>query len=165
MTPQKEYLREVGKWIKRFDSMTQSGDSQRLFVYRVRNGKAEDLAGLLNELFTGKSSKPKTKSGSVAPGLKSTTVTSKPKNSKSAAEKARKSKVATTRKPTSASSGNTSALEGEIRVVADEDHNTLLILASARDYKKVLSTLEQLDIVPCRYISKPPSWKSCSRTN
>ncbi|HEC06500.1 MAG TPA: type II secretion system protein GspD [Thiolapillus brandeum] len=148
VTPQKEYLREVGKWIKRFDSMTQSGDSQRLFVYRVRNGKAEDLAGLLNELFTGKSSKPKTKSGSVAPGLKSTTVTSKPKNSKSAAEKARKPKVATTRKPTSASSGNTSALEGEIRVVADEDHNTLLILASARDYKKVLSTLEQLDIVP-----------------
>ncbi len=148
VTPQKEYLREVGKWIKRFDSMTQSGDSQRLFVYRVRNGKAEDLAGLLNELFTGKSSKPKTKSGSVAPGLKSTTVTSKPKNSKSAAEKARKSKVATTRKPTSASSGNTSALEGEIRVVADEDRNTLLILASARDYKKVLSTLKRLDIVP-----------------
>ena len=148
VTPQKEYLREVGKWIKRFDSMTQSGDSQRLFVYRVRNGKAEDLAGLLNELFTGKSSKPKTKSGSVAPGLKSTTAVSKPKNSKSAEEKARKPKVAKTWKPASASSGNTSALEGEIRVVADEDHNTLLILASARDYKKVLSALEQLDIVP-----------------
>ncbi|WP_457669229.1 type II secretion system secretin GspD [Thiolapillus sp.] len=148
VTPQKEYLREVGKWIKRFDAMTQSGDAQRLFVYRVRNGKAEDLAGLLNELFTGKSSKPKTKSGSVAPGLKSTTLVSKPKNSKSAAEKAKKPKTVAKKKPTSASSGNTSALEGEIRVVADEDHNTLLILASARDYKKVLSTLEQLDIVP-----------------
>ncbi len=148
VTPQKEYLREVGKWIKRFDEMTQSGDDQRLFVYRVRNGKAEDLAGLLNELFTGKSSKPKTKSGSVAPGLKSTTLASKPKNSKSAAEKARKPKTVAKKKPASASSGSTSALEGEIRVVADEDHNTLLILASARDYKKVLSTLEQLDIVP-----------------
>ncbi|HID44715.1 MAG TPA: type II secretion system protein GspD [Chromatiaceae bacterium] len=150
VTPQKEYLREVGKWIKRFDAMTQSGDAQRLFVYRVRNGKAEDLAGLLNELFTGKGAKPKTKSGSVAPGLKSTTVVSKPNNSKSAAEKAKKPKAAMAKKPASASasSGNTSALEGEIRVVADEDHNTLLILASARDYKKVLSTLEQLDIVP-----------------
>ncbi|WP_456407141.1 type II secretion system secretin GspD, partial [Thiolapillus sp.] len=148
VTPQREYLREVGKWIKRFDAMTQSGDEQRLFVYRVRNGKAEDLAGLLNELFTGKSSKPKTKAGSVAPGLKSTTLTSKPKNSKSAAEKAKKPKVAKTKKPASASSGQSSALEGEIRVVADEDHNTLLILASARDYKKILTTLEQLDIVP-----------------
>ncbi len=144
----REYLEEVGKWIKRFDSMAQSGEEQRLFVYRVRNGKAEDLAGLLNELFTGKSAKPKTKPGSVAPGLKSTTVASKSKNSKSAAEKARKPKVAAKKKPTSASSGKSSALEGEIRVVADEDHNTLLILASPRDYKRILSTLEQLDIVP-----------------
>jgi general secretion pathway protein D len=148
VTAQREYMEEVGKWIKRFDSMAQSGEEQRLFVYRVRNGKAEDLAGLLNELFTGKSSKPKTKSGSVAPGLKSTTVASKPKNSKTAAEKAKKPKVATSKKPASASSGKSSALEGEIRVVADEDHNTLLILASPRDYKRILSTLEQLDIVP-----------------
>jgi general secretion pathway protein D len=147
VTPQKDYLKEVGKWIKRFDEMTQSGDDQRLFVYRVRNGKAEDLAGLLNELFTGKSTPKKTKSASVAPGLKSTTVTSK--NSKSAASKARKSP--TTKKTTASRSGRSgasSALEGEIRVVADEDHNTLLILASVRDYKKVLNTLEQLDIVP-----------------
>lgn len=147
VTPQKEYLKEVGKWIKRFDAMTQSGDDQRLFVYRVRNGKAEDLAGLLNELFTGKSSSKKTKSASVAPGLKSTTV--KSKNTKTADSKARKSPTA--RKTTTARSsrsGANSALEGEIRVVADEDHNTLLILASVRDYKKVLNTLEQLDIVP-----------------
>ena len=148
VSAQREYLREVGKWIKRFDSMTQSGDEQRLFVYRVRNGKAEDLAGLLNELFTGKSAKPKTKPGSVAPGLKSTTVASKPKNSKSAAEKARKPSKAAVKKPASVSSGKSSALEGEVRVVADEDHNTLLILASPRDYKRILGTLEQLDIVP-----------------
>ncbi|BAO43428.1 type II secretion system secretin GspD [Thiolapillus brandeum] len=143
----RQYLEEVGKWIKRFDSMAQSGEEQRLFVYRVRNGKAEDLAGLLNELFTGKSAKPKTKPGSVAPGLKGTTVASKSKNSKTAAEKAKKPKVAA-KKPAAASSGKSSALEGEIRVVADEDHNTLLILASPRDYKRILGTLEQLDIVP-----------------
>ncbi len=148
VSAQKEYLREVGKWIKRFDSMSQSGDEQRLFVYRVRNGKAEDLAGLLNELFTGKSAKPKTKPGSVAPGLKSTTLTNKSRNSKPAAEKARKPKTGAVKKPTSASSGKSSALEGEIRVVADEDHNTLLILATPRDYKRILDTLEQLDIVP-----------------
>ncbi len=147
VSAQREYLQEVGKWIKRFDSMAQSGDEQRLFVYRVRNGKAEDLAGLLNELFTGKSAKPRTKSASVAPGLKSTTVSSKPGNSRSAAEKAKKPKTAA-RKQASASVGKSSALEGEIRVVADEDHNTLLILASPRDYKRILDTLEQLDIVP-----------------
>ncbi|WP_456415601.1 type II secretion system secretin GspD [Thiolapillus sp.] len=147
VTPQKEYLKEVGKWIKRFDAMTQSGDEQRLFVYRVRNGKAEDLAGLLNDLFSGKSAAKKAKSASVAPGLKSTTVASKDK--KGAASKAKKPPATAKKsKSVSAGSGNTSALEGEIRVVADENHNTLLILASARDYKKVLNTLEQLDIVP-----------------
>ncbi len=145
VTPQKEYLKEVGKWVKRFDAMSQSGDEQRLFVYRVRNGKAEDLASLLNELFTGKGASKKTKSASIAPGLKSTTVASKDK--KSTVTKAKKPPAAA-KKSVSAGSGNTSALEGEIRVVADENHNTLLILASARDYKKVLSTLEQLDIVP-----------------
>ncbi|WP_456373482.1 type II secretion system secretin GspD [Thiolapillus sp.] len=148
VTAQREYMQEVGKWIKRFDSMAQSGEEQRLFVYRVRNGKAEDLAGLLNELFTGKSAKPKTKPGSVAPGLKSTTLASRSKKSRSAADKAKKPKPVARKKPVSASSGRSSALEGDIRVVADEDHNTLLILSSPRDYKRILSTLEQLDIVP-----------------
>ena len=35
-----------------------------------------------------------------------------------------------------------------MRIVADEDHNSLLIMATPRDYQKILSSLEELDIVP-----------------
>ncbi|HDK38580.1 MAG TPA: type II secretion system protein GspD [Thiolapillus brandeum] len=148
VSAQKDYVQEVGKWVKRFDSMAQSVEEQRLFVYRVRNGKAENLAELLNELFADKDAKPKVKAASVAPGLEAATVTSV--DSESAAEKVKKPKAQKSPRHASVSSdpGKSGTLEGDIRVVADVGHNSLLILAASGDHKRILQTLEQLDIVP-----------------
>ena len=148
VTPRAPYLEEIGSWIERLDNMAKStGGGERMFVYRVRNGTAADLAELLNQLFDGKSSTKKTTStASVAPGLKKTTVTSVEKTSTE--QKSSESKGAgrgAIAKEISSASGS---LEGDIRVVADEAHNTLLIMALPRDYEKIRAALEELDIVP-----------------
>ncbi len=143
VTPQKDYLAEVGKWIRQFDSLSQAGDEQRIFIYRVRNGKAEDLAKLLNELFA-KKSKTKTMKAAVAPGLKPANLVTDTNQPESRAGKA---EVKTTESAATEKAGG-ATLTGEVRVVADVEHNSLLILASARDYRKMLDTLEKLDIIP-----------------
>ena len=143
VTPQKDYLVEVGKWIRQFDKLTQAGDEQRIFIYRVRNGKAEDLAKLLNDLFA-KSTKTKTIKAAVAPGLKPVNLATDTNQPES---KAGKAVVHTTESVAKESEGN-ATLTGDVRVVADVEHNSLLILASAHDYRKMLDTLEKLDIIP-----------------
>jgi len=135
-----EYLSEVGKWIRRFDQLAQTGEEQRIFIYRVRNGKAEELAKLLNDLF---SSEPATSAeGTVAPGLEPVTLTGEGGQGKVGTTSAQR-EIAFDDK-----SGPGTGVVGDVRVVADTEHNTLLILATARDYRKMLDTLQKLDIIP-----------------
>ncbi len=135
----REYLTEVGDWIRRFDRFSVTDDEPRLFIYRVRNSKAENLAKLLNELFASgrKKSLPPP---SLAPGRKAVTImdTKKPKPDKPVAASKTTSSLPSSAKMTAA----------EVHVVADEEHNTLLIRATARDYQRMQDTLQKLDIIP-----------------
>ena len=50
VTPSAEHLAQVRNWVRRLDRNT--GDANpRLFIYRVQNGKATELAEQLNTLF------------------------------------------------------------------------------------------------------------------
>ncbi len=139
---QREYLSEVGKWIRRFDRLSQASEEQRIFVYRVRNGKAEELAELLNELF-GASRATRTPGAAVAPGRRPVALATE---DGSPAEARAGKAGAAEGAPGKAGSG--AGLVGDVRVVADSEHNTLLILATARDYRRMLDTLQKLDIIP-----------------
>jgi general secretion pathway protein D len=66
VTPRAEHLARVREWIRRLDQNT--GDAtERLFVYRVQNGKATDLAETLNTLF--ESDNRSDDPAELAPGL------------------------------------------------------------------------------------------------
>jgi general secretion pathway protein D len=138
-----DYLVEVGKWIHQFDRMSQASEERRIFIYRVRNGKAETLAKLLNDLFSSKRTTHAIEAA-VAPGQTPVTLAT---GAEEAATKKGSMKIETTE--TGGESKNTGEeLTGEVRVVADTEHNTLLILATAADYRKMLDTLQKLDIIP-----------------
>jgi general secretion pathway protein D len=149
VTPRPHYLEEVSEWIQRLDKIGAGGEAEpQLFVYRVRNGEAESLAGLLSELFDkdSKSSSNKTRKAEVAPGLTPKTVST---DSKEGGKES--SPAAETRKASSSvnvGDGSSATLEAELRIVADPDNNALLIMATPRDYQKVFRVLERLDVVP-----------------
>ena len=48
VTTQPRYLEEARKWIERLDQTSSAGGG--LYVYHVKNGKAENLASLLGEI-------------------------------------------------------------------------------------------------------------------
>jgi general secretion pathway protein D len=151
VTPRPNYLKQVAEWISRLDTMAESGSEEQMYVYRVRNGKSENLANLLSQLFESKgSSTTKSKQASVAPGLTAKETSSGKRisnNQKSVAKKQAKAAAKTSgaKSVTAATSGS---LDSDIRIVADEDHNTLLIMATPPDYRKILAVLEELDVVP-----------------
>jgi general secretion pathway protein D len=140
VTPRVHYLKEVEKWINRLDQLSaQNGTEERLYVYRVKNGDAENLAELLNDLLK-TDSKKDTKKASIAPGLTAKEVNTAKEDTMPAARSA----------STQSSGGlqGVSQLGSDVRIVADTEKNSLLVMATARDYSKLESVLMSLDIVP-----------------
>ena len=150
VTQRSEYIKKLELWIKRLDNIEENGGAEpRLFVYRVQNGEAETLAGLLNDLFAegGGARQAATRRASVAPGytVKQTQSdkeeeqegkTSQPVSSRAAAA------------PVAGASLTGGELDAPVRVVADVANNSLLIMATPRDYQRIADVLKDLDIVP-----------------
>ncbi len=142
VSPQQSYLAQMRDWITRLDRAEASGSTaQRLFVYRVRHGDAENLADVLTQLFSGDGGGGQRRSvGGVAPGLQQASI--------GGADGGGDGGEATPRR----ASASTLELSSEVSIVADAVNNSLLVRSSARDYKKILDALKQLDILPLQVL-------------
>lgn len=67
ITSQSKYLEEAQTWVERLDR-GEDAEAERLYVYPVQNGKAEHLAGLLQEAFGQGGGRRTTPAARVAPG-------------------------------------------------------------------------------------------------
>jgi general secretion pathway protein D len=118
----------------------------RLFVYQVRNGKAENLAQLVGDLFA--SRRTSTTAPSLAPGQRPTEIRTAPFG------QAQPTPQTTTTATTPAAGAATFSLPGgvgttqsEVRVIADKDTNSLLIVATPGDYDVIEQALKKLDVI------------------
>lgn len=138
VTPKAHLLDKVASWIKRLDKLPDSGAERQLYVYPVQNGTASHISELLGQLFGGGSGQSGTSSRSgVAPGLKKQSVSASGK--------------ASTKSPSANKQGSSSvAIEGDVKVVADEDNNALLIYATSKEYRKIEQALVKLDVSPAQ---------------
>ncbi|MCB1801380.1 MAG: type II secretion system secretin GspD [Gammaproteobacteria bacterium] len=148
VTPRAEHLARVREWVQRLDRNT--GDAnQRLFVYRVQNGKAVELAETLNLLFNEDSDtqKPPVK---LAPGLKKATIGEDPKMI------AERDAAPAPERPAvpigNAEDGLKIERNSRVQIIADEGNNALLILAKGAEYRQILAALRQLDVSPLQVL-------------
>ncbi|MBA3700152.1 MAG: type II secretion system secretin GspD [Planctomycetes bacterium] len=112
-----------------------------VLLYRVRNGKAADLATSLNELFQGiqaSTSSTQTRTAGQT-GARGTTVTTQP-------APATRVVTAVTASGANANSGDAGLdLSGQVRVVADAVSNSVMVLSPERNFDRIRRLLEQLD--------------------
>ncbi|MDX2315693.1 MAG: secretin N-terminal domain-containing protein, partial [Gammaproteobacteria bacterium] len=78
ITPRPQYLEKVAEWVERLDRDS-GGVGQRLYVYRVQNGRAADLATVLAEVFQRDGSTSVVRPPDLAPGLESLEIASPPR--------------------------------------------------------------------------------------
>ncbi len=136
-----EYLQRIGMWIERLDREPDANFERRLHVYPVQNSNAAHLANLISGVFGGSlggGSSAGSSSSGTAPGLTPEAVT----DGGAAAQSAQRP----------VSRGPQAAEMGDVRVVADDENNALLIYATAREYKDILPALEQLDVAATQVI-------------
>ena len=149
VTPRAHYLQQAREWIARLDRPTEGGDEAQLYVYPVQNGTSQHLAGLLSAVFggTGQAAAAKTQTDSgVAQGLSTSTRGT----GMSSAMTAATSGTNTTGQQGPAISQV--ALGPQVRVVADEFNNALLIHAPRSEYRKIEAALRRLDLAPTQIL-------------
>lgn len=153
ITSRPQYLKKVGEWVERLDRDS-GGTGKRLFVYRVQNGKAADLAAVLGEVFRPESGFAIVAPPELAPGLVAMEISSpqQPGEGEAAAPVVVEGPIAAapTLTPTAMLGGEGIAItEGaQIRIIADEINNALVILATSQQYKQMEAALRRLDVPP-----------------
>ncbi len=156
ITPQPAYLEEAKKWIERLDQGGAAGAGLRFYVYQLQNQRAEKLAPLLQQAFTGRAPAATTPSApTLAPGTPAGTITNPPVF-QSQAGAAPTPAPSTPTPAASAAAAARAAAEGlgvvrNVQVVADRDNNTILIVATQAEYSVIEAAVKKLD-VPSRQV-------------
>lgn len=173
VTPRAHLLTQVETWVRRLDRPTDTLEAS-LFVYPVQNGSALQLAEMLNGLFGGQSTQAKSGAG-VAAGAAPTQfgqtagtaglgnvggggnaggVGTSGSSNTSVGASGGVPQMATGGRtsPNNASLTSTSQLDGNVRVVADEKRNALLIRAPRTEYRRIEQALRELDKAPSQVL-------------
>lgn len=141
ITTQPKYLEEAKKWIDRLDKGGGMSSGIRLNVYQVQHGRADRLAQLLSDVYgTGRSGG--TSSPTLAPGSRPATTTSgQPQQPGTPGTTGQSNTFITSNFQSSGL-----AVSKDVRIIPDNENNSLLILASAGDFETIQAALRQLDI-------------------
>ena len=115
---------KVGSLIKKLD-VSGEGTNQRIHVYYLENGDAEEMAGTLGGLTGGGT-------GGARGARNSRTAT-----------RGRSARTSTSR---GSRTGTASLFEGDVKVNADKPTNSLVIIASTKDYLALRRVIQRLDI-------------------
>ena len=137
ITHQQNTLREIKSWVLRLDKANNASGGG-VNVYRVQNVDALELADILNEIFS--QSGQSNRSASVAGGRKTVKVTNKKQ---------------TIKKPfsrLSAQKNSSISNVGDVRIIADEANNALIIVATTQDYTAIHQVIKQLDVMPLQVL-------------
>ena len=166
VSPRPQYLEQAKAWVERLDRNGGKGGT-RLHVYAVQNGNAEKIAALLSQVIGDKSSSGSSAQPTVAPGLAAVSVQSGSASGMgsstlgagsgggSGAGNQPAGSLGTT--ATASGPGVVAAGTGEafglgagsaIKVIADRDNNSLLIMANGAEYEKIEEAIKRLDVVP-----------------
>ncbi len=167
ITPQPDYLEQARVWIDRLDRVQQPVNTARLHVYRMQHGRAEDIAAVLSEVFTGQAPTRPPPAPELRPGLQplgigsgASAVNTAPLNigepGGSSGSEAAPSSLTLSLTPPNASdaqaSGASAGGAGNLRIVADKANNALLIMATPADYAAIEAAIRQLDIAPLQVL-------------
>jgi len=133
VAPPNTGFNEVAMWVEILDETSEESGEQ-VFIYRVKNLEATELASTLSDVFKSDDKKDE--------DLPKRDKKNESKPDSDAGDKADKS-------PTPSASGSLAvSAELKVTIVADESTNSLIIKAIPRDYRQLLETIRALDRVP-----------------
>lgn len=142
ITPQAKYLDDARAWVERLDR-AEGGQGVSMHVYHVQHGKAETIADILTQLFEGRS----TTEDEPQDGGQINPVDEPPPPATAAADGGAEVEVGRESVLIGPDGLGASLEVGEVSIIADDETNTLLVMATPSDYERVLQAIERLDVL------------------
>ena len=143
ITPQRQYLEAARGWIERLDR-NNNGHHASLHVYKVKHSTAQHLADLLSQLFEHKGDRRQN-------GLSRGNGPRSPSPLIAATDLTDDAPPPVISTPNNVVDDSLLAT-GELSIIADEQNNALLIMASELDYKRIEAALRKLDVLPMQVL-------------
>ena len=155
VSSQPGYLTEAETWIERLDRVGE-GEEPRVFVYSVQNARATNLAEVLSEMF-GAQITTVEGSGLLAPGQEPIELSSTGAFELDAAETGEGSAAEPSPGAPPEPGGPLTPKpigpeDAEIRIIADDTTNALVIRATPREYEKIREAIAELDVLPLQVL-------------
>jgi len=152
MTPQPEYLKKVEAWVKQLD--TGAGTpGRRVYVFEVQNGKAVDMANSLNDILSlsatpyvsasNAQERERARSGvGGGDGPQADGVGGLPDGGRSRYQTP----------PNYGTGAGIGGGNGGMKIVPNEESNSLLIFATAEEFATVEGAMKRLDVEPIQVL-------------
>ena len=155
-------LDQVQHWVEVLDTIDKDADEQ-IFIYFLENGKSEEIADILTQLYGGTSSfgaggRTTDRMGRTGTrGGMGTSMSSRGGSSSSrySSRSSRAARDTGTQRGRTGQAGQTGRAGGgggmiddNIQIVTDETTNAIIVRANSQDYAKIRETIQRLDIVP-----------------
>lgn len=140
-------IAQIRSLIEQFDWGVEGSSGRRLYIYALENGKAENIATVLQEIF-----------GQLP--ADSFTARANQANTDTNVFRSADAVSRPLPRPGSVGAGDVAndVVDGrgglvadsssEIKIIADEDNNAILVLSSQEDYRAIEAAIRKLDIAP-----------------
>ena len=162
ITHKPQYMSEVQKLIEQFDWGTEGPSGRRLYIYHLKNSKAENIAAVLQQIYKGadEEQSPELTAGIPALPLRlggnvfhsADTVAESPPSlgEEGAGGNYPVTAALPPRVETETSSEDGVALESysPVSIIANQDSNSILVMASPEDYRVIETAIRRLDVPP-----------------
>ena len=142
VTPQRRYLQEVRAWIEDLD---RGGDApgRRLYIYHVKNSKAQHIAQVLSEVFLSPPEAARVPlAASIAPGLQTVSIAAPPQQGQQRAPAGTDTEAVAPAPPVESlppALGERTLMSdlSSVKIIADTLNNTLLVMATRAEYAHI----------------------------
>lgn len=144
-----EAIQEITQWIDLLDS-SDSLDQERVFVYKIRNNKAAQLAQALSIIYDtqGASMTIDTSTGNTKTEAINSTITTRTTANRTGSNQ---NTTGTTVEATQ-TDVNSSVFNTPVRIFADGVLNRLVIRTTPRTYASIKALINKLDVVPAQVL-------------
>lgn len=135
--PASRGFQEINRWVRILDSASQE-QVEQLFYYPVKNLNAVELGETLSNIFETDNSRDSSSNPEGAGGRRFIDQSSDQEQGS----------IADPGREITGGENSAAAANLKVSIVADEATNSLLIKSTVRDYRQLLTTINQLDSVP-----------------
>jgi general secretion pathway protein D len=139
-----DHIAGIQDLIEQFDWGVEGGAGRRLYVYELENGDAAKIAASLQDIFLRSIDDQYSDDASRITGsdvFRSASVLSRPLPALPGGQTTAAGDI-------DEGGGVVADSLGQVKIIADEDNNAILVLASQQDYRSIEAAIKRLDIAP-----------------